>query len=67
MGHCNFRWGQDVSVFVRFYVKFSSGYHYNRHFVWLLANQASNKWAAFSSAVKTHSLAKSTCIATFSI
>ncbi len=41
--------GADT-VYVRFYVKFSTDYRYNHHFVWLLANQASNKWSAFGKA-----------------
>jgi len=41
--------GADT-VHVRFYVKFSAGYRYSHHFVWLLANQRSNKWSAFGKA-----------------
>lgn len=41
--------GADT-VYVRFYVKFSEDYQYNHHFVWLLANQAANKWSAFGKA-----------------
>ena len=41
--------GEDT-VYVRFYVKFSTDYQYNHHFVWLLANQTTNKWSAFGKA-----------------
>jgi hypothetical protein len=41
--------GADA-VHVRFYVKFSADYQYNHHFVWLMANQAKNKWSAFGKA-----------------
>ena len=41
--------GADT-VHVRFYVKFSAGYQYSHHFVWLLANQRRNKWSAFGKA-----------------
>ena len=37
-------------VHVRFYVKFSGDYQYNHHFVWLMANQRTNKWSAFGKA-----------------
>lgn len=38
------------SVFVRFYVRFSPDYQYCHHFVWLGANQRTNKWSAFGKA-----------------
>lgn len=38
------------TVYARFYVKFSSNYQYNHHFVWLGANQRTNKWSAFGKA-----------------
>jgi len=38
--------GADA-VYARFYVKFSPDYQYNHHFVWLGANQRTNKWSAF--------------------
>jgi hypothetical protein len=41
--------GADA-VFARFYVKFSSDYQYNHHFVWLGANERTNKWSAFGKA-----------------
>ncbi len=41
--------GADV-VYARFYVKFSPDYQYNHHFVWLGANQRTNKWSAFGKA-----------------
>jgi predicted amidohydrolase len=41
--------GNDV-VYARFYVKFSADYQYNHHFVWLGANQRTNKWSAFGKA-----------------
>jgi hypothetical protein len=41
--------GADT-VYVRFYVKFSADYQYNHHFVWLMANQATNKWSGFGKA-----------------
>jgi hypothetical protein len=41
--------GADT-VHVRFYVKFSADYRYTHHFVWLLANQAKNKWSGFGKA-----------------
>ncbi|MSU22972.1 MAG: hypothetical protein EXS32_04025 [Opitutus sp.] len=41
--------GADT-VHVRFYVKFSAGYRYSHHFVWLLANQRQNQWSAFGKA-----------------
>lgn len=37
-------------VHARFYVKFSPGYQYSHHFVWLGANQRTNKWSAFGKA-----------------
>ena len=41
--------GNDT-VYARFYVKFSPDYQYNHHFVWLGANQRTNKWSAFGKA-----------------
>ena len=41
--------GADA-VYARFYVKFSLDYQYNHHFVWLSANQRTNKWSAFGKA-----------------
>jgi len=41
--------GADA-VHARFYVKFSADYQYNHHFVWLGANQRTNKWSAFGKA-----------------
>ena len=41
--------GADA-VYARFYVKFSPDYQYNHHFVWLAANQRTNKWSAFGKA-----------------
>ena len=41
--------GADA-VYARFYVKFSLHYQYNHHFVWLGANQRTNKWSAFGKA-----------------
>ncbi len=41
--------GADT-VYVRFYVKFSADYQYNHHFVWLSANQRTNKWSSFGKA-----------------
>ena len=41
--------GADA-VWARFYVKFSPDYQYNHHFVWLGANQRTNKWSAFGKA-----------------
>ena len=38
------------AVYARFYVKFSPDYQYNHHFVWLGANQRTNKWSAFGKA-----------------
>lgn len=38
------------TVYARFYVKFSPDYQYNHHFVWLGANQRTNKWSAFGKA-----------------
>ena len=43
--------GADT-VYVRFYVKLSADYRYCHHFVWLLANQAKNKWSGFGQAGK---------------
>ena len=37
-------------IHARFYVKFSADYQYNHHFVWLGANQRTNKWSAFGKA-----------------
>lgn len=41
--------GADA-VYVRFYVKFSPDYQYCHHFIWLGANQRTNKWSAFGKA-----------------
>lgn len=41
--------GADT-VYARFYVKFSADYQYNHHFMWLGANQRTNKWSAFGKA-----------------
>jgi predicted amidohydrolase len=41
--------GADT-VYARLYVKFSPDYQYNHHFVWLGANQRTNKWSAFGKA-----------------
>src|SRR5262249_21721326 len=41
--------GADM-VYARVYVKFSPDYQYNHHFVWLGANQRTNKWSAFGKA-----------------
>ncbi len=41
--------GADA-VYARVYVKFSADYQYNHHFVWLGANQRTNKWSAFGKA-----------------
>jgi hypothetical protein len=41
--------GADA-VYARFYVKFSPDYQYSHHFVWLGANQRTNKWSAFGKA-----------------
>jgi predicted amidohydrolase len=41
--------GADA-VYARVYVKFSPNYQYNHHFVWLGANQRTNKWSAFGKA-----------------
>ncbi len=41
--------GADA-VYARCYVKFSPDYQYNHHFVWLGANQRTNKWSAFGKA-----------------
>ena len=38
------------AVYARLYVKFSPDYQYNHHFVWLGANQRTNKWSAFGKA-----------------
>ena len=37
-------------IFARCYVKFSTGYSYNHHFLTLLANRADNRWSAFGKA-----------------
>ena len=37
-------------VYARFYVKFSADYQYDHHFVWLGANQRTNRWSAFGKA-----------------
>lgn len=37
-------------VYARVYVKFSPDYQYNHHFIWLGANQRTNKWSAFGKA-----------------
>ena len=44
-----FRPGAD-KVYARFYVKFSPGYQYAHHFVWLGATHRTNKWSAFGKA-----------------
>ncbi|HZO86487.1 MAG TPA: nitrilase-related carbon-nitrogen hydrolase [Verrucomicrobiae bacterium] len=41
--------GADA-VYARVYVKFSPDYQYNHHFIWLAANQRTNKWSAFGKA-----------------
>jgi hypothetical protein len=41
--------GADT-VYARFYVKFSPDYQYCHHFVWLGANERTNKWSAFGKA-----------------
>ena len=41
--------GADT-IYARVYVKFSPDYQYNHHFVWLGANQRTNKWSAFGKA-----------------
>ena len=41
--------GADA-VYARVYVKFSPDYQYNHHFIWLGANQRTNKWSAFGKA-----------------
>ncbi len=41
--------GADT-VYARFYVKFSADYQYSHHFVWLGANQPTNKWSSFGKA-----------------
>jgi hypothetical protein len=41
--------GADT-VCARFYVKFSADYQYDHHFVWLSANQRTNKWSSFGKA-----------------
>ena len=41
--------GADA-VYARLYAKFSPDYQYNHHFVWLGANQRTNKWSAFGKA-----------------
>jgi hypothetical protein len=40
----------DDTIYARVYVKFSPDYQYNHHFVWLGANQRTNKWSAFGKA-----------------
>lgn len=37
-------------VHARFYVKFSPDYQYNHHFMWLGANQRTNRWSSFGKA-----------------
>jgi predicted amidohydrolase len=37
-------------IYARIYVKFSADYQYNHHFLWLGANQRTNKWSAFGKA-----------------
>jgi hypothetical protein len=41
--------GADA-VYARVHVKFSPDYQYNHHFIWLAANQRTNKWSAFGKA-----------------
>jgi predicted amidohydrolase len=41
--------GSD-KVYARVYVKFSADYQYSHHFLWLGANQRTNKWSAFGKA-----------------
>jgi hypothetical protein len=41
--------GADT-VYARIYVKFSADYQYDHHFLWLGANQRTNKWSAFGKA-----------------
>jgi hypothetical protein len=41
--------GADT-VYARVYVKFAADYQYSHHFVWLGANQRTNKWSAFGKA-----------------
>ncbi|GEM_PF-1135690 len=41
--------GADA-VYARVYVKFSPDYQYDHHFIWLGANQRTNKWSAFGKA-----------------
>ena len=43
--------GADT-VYARVYVKFSDDYQYCHHFVWLGANQQTNRWSAFGKAGK---------------
>jgi predicted amidohydrolase len=38
------------AVYARVYVKFSADYQYDHHFIWLGANQRTNKWSAFGKA-----------------
>jgi predicted amidohydrolase len=38
------------AVYARVYVKFSPDYQYDHHFIWLGANQRTNKWSAFGKA-----------------
>jgi hypothetical protein len=41
--------GADA-VYARVYVKFSADYQYDHHFIWLGANERTNKWSAFGKA-----------------
>ncbi len=41
--------GADT-VYARFYVRFSPDYQYCHHFVWLGANERTNRWSAFGKA-----------------
>ena len=41
--------GADTT-YARFYVKFSADYQYCHHFVWLGANERTNRWSAFGKA-----------------
>ena len=41
--------GADT-IYARFYVKFSTDYQYCHHFVWLGANERTNRWSAFGKA-----------------
>ena len=38
------------TIYARFYVKFSTDYQYCHHFVWLGANERTNRWSAFGKA-----------------